>query len=91
MAKDVAGQRITYSYDRMGRLASAVAPGVELAHRYDQLGRLASENVNGRILAIECDAASRRIRRVTPRASAVLHCGFSESGLFLGHCNKHVL
>ncbi|RNG30509.1 putative T7SS-secreted protein [Streptomyces botrytidirepellens] len=64
--KDAAGQVTTYSYDPVGRLATAFGPDGEAVFRRDAAGRLTSELVGGRTLTHTYDALGRRTGRTTP-------------------------
>jgi RHS repeat-associated protein len=65
------GTTINFSYDRVGRLIEAEAPGSGLEFRYDALGRVIWESQNGQVIEHEYDALGRRIKRCSPSGQAV--------------------
>ncbi|WP_052869428.1 DUF6531 domain-containing protein [Streptomyces niger] len=66
LAKDVDGERTTYTYDAAGHLTRATAPYSILELSYDAAGRVLSETVDGRATRFGFDAMGRRIHRITP-------------------------
>lgn len=63
--------KINFSYDSVGRLTEADAPGSELVFKYDALGQVVWESQNGKVIEHEYDALGRRVKRLSPLGQAV--------------------
>jgi RHS repeat-associated protein len=75
------GSAIDISYDKVGRITEADAPGSELVFRYDALGQVVWESQNGKVLEHEYDALGRRIGRRSPSGHTVEYAYDADSRL----------
>ncbi|MEU6406723.1 DUF6531 domain-containing protein [Streptomyces sp. NPDC046985] len=65
-AKEVSGERTSYTYDAAGRLTGVTSADSVLTRSYDALGRLLAETVDGHATHYRYDAAGQRVARTTP-------------------------
>src|SRR5262249_32935599 len=65
------GSAMSFSYDRVGRMTEADAPGSELEFKYDALGHVIWESQNGQVIESEYDAVGRRVKRRSPSGQVV--------------------
>ncbi|MFF3446314.1 DUF6531 domain-containing protein [Streptomyces sp. NPDC002667] len=65
-SKEVAGRITDFTYDAMGRVLTATAPGTDAEWCWDERGQLRSESVAGRAVSYTYDDLGQCVSRTTP-------------------------